>query len=82
IKEGDDIKKETKYSGKVEDVKNSEEKTYTSTELNRSIVNPAQIKLILETYRDDIYTELYPEREPELAYIPKTLNFALNDAHA
>jgi type I restriction enzyme R subunit len=82
VKEGENITQITKYSGKVEDVKTSEEKTYTSTELNRSIVNPSQIKLILETYRDAIYTDLYPDREPQLEYIPKTLIFALNDAHA
>lgn len=82
IKDGEEIKHITKYSGKTEDLKNSEEKTYTSTELNRSIVNPAQIKLILETYRDAIYTELYPERDSRFEYIPKTLIFALNDAHA
>ncbi|WP_312394366.1 DEAD/DEAH box helicase family protein [Chryseobacterium sp.] len=82
IKEGENVKQITKYSGKTEDVKMSEEKNYTRTELNRSIVNPSQIKLILETYRDAIYTELYAEREPQLEYIPKTLIFALNDAHA
>ncbi|MDL2244407.1 DEAD/DEAH box helicase family protein [Parabacteroides sp. OttesenSCG-928-J18] len=82
IRDGENITKITKYSGKVEDIKNSEEKTYTSTELNRSIVNPSQIKLILETYRDAIYTELYPERESKVEYIPKTLIFGLNDAHA
>jgi len=82
IKDGENITQITKYSGKTEDVKNSEEKTYTSTELNRSIVNPSQIKLILETYRDAIYTELYPERDSQYEYIPKTLIFALNDAHA
>ena len=82
IKDGENITKITKYSGKVEDIKNSEEKTYTSVELNRSIVNPSQIKLILETYRDAIYSELYPGREALLEYIPKTLIFALNDAHA
>ena len=82
IKDGENVTQITKYSGKVENVKVSEEKTYTSTELNRSIVNPSQIKLILETYRDAIYTELYPERESQLEYIPKTLIFALNEAHA
>lgn len=82
IKEGENVQQITKYSGKTEDIKISVEKTYTRTELNRSIVNPSQIKLILETYRDVIFTELYPEREPQLEYIPKTLIFALNDAHA
>ncbi len=82
IKDGENVTQITKYSGKIEDVKISEEKIYTSTELNRSIVNPSQIKLILETYRDAIYTELYPERDAKFEYIPKTLIFALNDAHA
>lgn len=82
IKEGEQVKKITKYTGRTDDVQNSEEKTYTSTELNRSVVNPSQIKLILETYRDSIYQELYPDREPLMEYIPKTLIFALNDAHA
>lgn len=82
IRKGEKVKQITKYTGKTEDIKNSEEKTYSSTELNRSIVNPSQIKLILETYRDAIYTELYPDREAQIKYIPKTLIFALNDAHA
>ena len=50
ILEGERIKRVTRYNGEVKNVKTDEAKTYTSTELNRSIVNPAQIKLILETY--------------------------------
>lgn len=82
IRKGDKTRVETKYTGKVEDIQAKADKTYTKTELNRSIINPAQIKLILETYRDAVYTELFPEREPDMDYIPKTLIFALNDAHA
>ena len=56
----------------------------SNKELNRSIINPAQIKLILSTYRDAVYTELFtdPQREPNFDYLPKTLIFALNEAHA
>ena len=84
IRDGENIKQITRYTGKVENVKNSGEKTYTGNELNRSIVNPSQIKLVLETYRDAVYTEMFndPQREPNLDYLPKTLIFALNDAHA
>ena len=84
IRDGEDLKQITRYTGKVENVKNSGEKTYTGNELNRSIVNPSQIKLVLETYRDAVYTEMFndPQREPNMDYLPKTLIFALNDAHA
>ena len=82
IRKGDKLLKETKYTGTVEVVENNENSTYTKEELNRSIINPAQIKLVLETFRDSIYTDMFPEREPNMDYIPKTLIFALNEAHA
>ena len=84
IRDGENVKQITRYTGKVENVKNSGEKTYTGNELNRSIVNPSQIKLVLETYRDAVYSEMFndPPREPNFDYLPKTLIFALNDAHA
>ena len=84
IREGEKVKKITRYTGTVETIKNQDETTYSKTELNRSIVNPAQIKLVLETYRDAVYTEMFidPQREANIDYLPKTLIFALNDAHA
>ena len=84
IMEGDRLKVETRYTGEVKQVSNKETKNYTKEELNRSIINPAQIKLILNTYRDIVYTELLndPPREANMDYLPKTLIFALNEAHA
>ncbi len=84
IKEGDKLRRITRYNGKTEDINNLETRNYTATELNRSIVNPAQIKLILETYRDAVYAEMFtdPQRQANMDYLPKTLIFALNDAHA
>lgn len=84
ILEGEKFREETKYTGEVKTVSSKETKTYTNKELNRSIINPAQIKLILSTYRDVVYTELFndPQREPNMDYLPKTLIFALNEAHA
>ena len=84
IRIGDSFKQITRYTGTTKDIKNNEEATYTKEELNRSIVNPSQIKLILETFRDAVYTEMFvdPQREPNMDYLPKTLIYALNDAHA
>ena len=84
IRIGDSFKQITRYTGTTKDIKNNEEATYTKEELNRSIVNPSQIKLILETFRDAVYTEMFvdPQREANIDYLPKTLIYALNDAHA
>lgn len=84
ILQGEHVKVETRYTGITEEVSNRETKNYTKTELNRSIINPSQIKLILTTYRDAVYTEMFndPQREANYEYLPKTLIFALNEAHA
>ena len=84
ILKGQKLKRVTRYTGEVEDIKNEETKNYTREELNRSVINPAQIKLVLETYRDAVYTEMFtdPQREPIMDYLPKTLIFALNENHA
>ena len=84
ILKGDRVRVETRYTGKTEEVSTRETKNYTKTELNRSIVNPSQIKLILSTYRDAVYSEMFndPQRNPDFCYLPKTLIFALNEAHA
>jgi len=84
IRKGDKLHVVTRYTGQVEIISQKETKQYTKEELNRSVVNPAQIKLVLETYRDSVYTELFtdPQREANMDYLPKTLIFALNEAHA
>ena len=84
ILKGEKVKEETRYTGDIKTIFNKEAKTYTSKELNRSVINPAQIKLVLSTYRDVVYTELFndPQREANFDYLPKTLIFALNETHA
>ena len=84
IQEGQKIDVETRYTGTAETVVNKEKRHYTQKELNRSIINPAQIELVLSTYRDVVYTELFndPQREPVMDYLPKTLIFALDERHA
>ena len=55
---------------------------YTAQALDRSVINKDQIRKVLTAYKDAIYTDLYPEREKKWEYVPKTLIFAKDDAHA
>ena len=55
---------------------------YGSSSLDRSVVNPDQIRKVLEAYKNSIFEDLYPEREKKWEYIPKTLIFAKDDNHA
>ncbi len=84
IRIGDKLQQVTRYTGKVETFNSRETQNYTKEELNRSIINPAQIKLILQTYKEVVYDEMFtePQREKNFDYLPKTLIFALNEAHA
>jgi type I restriction enzyme R subunit len=51
---------------------------YTPADLDRSVVVPDQIRTVLSTYRDVVFTELFPGR----TLVPKTLIFAKDDSHA
>jgi type I restriction enzyme R subunit len=53
---------------------------YKAQDLDRSVVNPNQIRTVLQTYRDRVFTELFPDRSGE--WLPKTLIFAKDDNHA
>jgi type I restriction enzyme R subunit len=56
----------------------SDDLVYTAKELDRSVVAPNQIRTVLETYRDTVFTELFPGRFT----VPKTVVFAKDDHHA
>lgn len=60
----------------------SEDIEYKKEQLNRAVIDQSQIRLVLETYKKAVYSELYPNREPDFNYIPKTLIFAQSDKHA
>ncbi len=53
---------------------------YDKNTLDRSVLAPNQIRTVMETYKQAIFTQLFPEREP--TWIPKTLIFAKDDNHA
>jgi type I restriction enzyme R subunit len=55
-----------------------DELPYTPAELDRKVVARDQIRTVLETFRDRLFTEIFPGRKE----VPKTLIFAKDDAHA
>jgi type I restriction enzyme R subunit len=52
--------------------------TYSATQLDRAVTSIEQIRLILETFRDRLFTEIFPGRST----VPKTLIFCKDDNHA
>ena len=54
-----------------------EDATYSGSQLDRSVVNPDQIRTVVRTFRDKL-PEIFPGRDE----VPKTLVFAKTDSHA
>jgi len=52
--------------------------TYTGKELDRSVVNPSQIRKVIQAMKTAVETEIFPNRRE----VPKTLIFAKTDSHA
>src|SRR5205823_3576744 len=52
--------------------------TYSQKQLDRDVVAVDQIRTVIETFRDKLFTELFPGRTE----VPKTLIFAKDDSHA
>ena len=51
---------------------------YSPTQLDRDVVAPDQIRAVIRTFRDRLFTEIFPGRTE----VPKTLIFAKDDSHA
>jgi type I restriction enzyme, R subunit len=51
---------------------------YAAADLDREVVTPDQIRTVLTTFRDKLFTEIFPGRTD----VPKTLIFAKDDSHA
>jgi type I restriction enzyme R subunit len=55
-----------------------EDVQYTGADLDRNVVATDQIRLIVQTFRDKVLKETFPDRSE----VPKTLIFAKDDSHA
>ena len=51
---------------------------YSSGDLDKAVVSKSQIRKVLQTFKDKLFAEIYPER----TVVPKTLIFAKDDSHA
>lgn len=52
--------------------------TYTASQLDRDVVAEDQIRLVVRTFRERLFTDIFPGRTE----VPKTLVFAKTDNHA
>lgn len=55
-----------------------DDKTYASTQLNLDVVVPDQIRKVVQTFRDRLFSEIFPGRSE----VPKTLVFCKTDLDA
>ncbi len=55
-----------------------EDLTYASNQLDRDVVAEDQIRTVVQTFRDNLFTEIFPTRRN----VPKTIIFAKDDSHA
>jgi len=55
-----------------------EDLAYAAKDLDRSVVVKSQIRTVLQTFKDSLFTELFPGR----TLVPKTLIFCKDDSHA
>lgn len=55
-----------------------EDFSYAANDLDRSVVAEDQIRTVIRTFRDKLFTEIFPGRTA----VPKTLIYAKDDSHA
>ena len=89
VKAGHDYQKRDRLTRAKRWAVQDEEAVVARTQLDRSVVVPAQIRKIIATYRDKLFTDLFPDRPArakalglDAPWVPKTLIFAKDDNHA
>jgi type I restriction enzyme, R subunit len=78
IEKGLYIDRRSKETRKTRWERLDEDLGYVAKDLDRSIVVPSQIRIVLQTFKDVVFTELFPGRK----LVPKTVVFAKDDSHA
>ncbi|MGB6219511.1 DEAD/DEAH box helicase family protein [Haloferula sp.] len=89
VKAGHDYQKRDRLTrAKRWEIQEAEE-TYQKTQLDRSVVVPDQIRTVIRTFREKLFTEIFTDRPARAAamgldepWVPKTLIFAKDDSHA
>ena len=78
VEAGNYIDKRDKLTREVRWEQLDEDLGYGGKELDRSVVAPAQIRTVVKTFRDKLFSEIFPGR----VNVPKTLIYAKDDSHA
>ncbi len=78
INAGFEIDKRNRQTRKVRWEKLDDDLGYGASQLDRDVVAPDQIRTIVRTFRERLFTEMFPGRTE----VPKTLIFAKDDSHA
>lgn len=83
IWKGEYVERREKLSRKKRWELQDENENYTANQLDKEIVNPNQIRLIIKTFKEHL-PEIFPDRLTDKGEfeIPKTLIFAKTDSHA
>jgi type I restriction enzyme, R subunit len=72
------VDRRDKVTRKVRWEQLAEDLEYENSQLDRSVVAKDQIRTVIRTFRDKLFTEIFPRRTE----VPKTLVFAKDDSHA
>ena len=72
------VDKRDRQTRKVRWEQLEEDLTYTPYQLDREVVAEDQIRTVIQTFRDRLFTEIFPGRRD----VPKTIIFAKDDSHA
>jgi len=72
------IDKRDKLTRKVRWEQLDEDIEYSPNQLDRDVVAPDQIRTVIRTFKEKLFTEIFPGREE----VPKTLIYAKDDSHA
>jgi len=72
------VDKRDRQTRKVRWERLDEDLSYDPNQLDRDVVAADQLRTIIRTFRDRLFTEIFPGRKE----VPKTLIFAKDDSHA
>jgi type I restriction enzyme R subunit len=72
------VDKRDRQSRKVRWEQLDQDFTYASRQLDQDVVAPDQIRTIIRTFKERLFTDIFPDRTE----VPKTLIFAKDDSHA
>ena len=78
VSEGSYVAKRNRDTRRLNWGELDEDVDYTGNQLDRDVVAEDQIRTVIQTFKDKLFSDLFPGRQ----IVPKTLIFAKDDSHA